>query len=110
LLETRLVSWPVRTRVNILDPVRLALPRPPNLESQYRRVGKSCQEKKACTSQNVVGVLKTRSICSGIISHTELFFFLSLAFNRKKFHEHVLLKARKLVMALQMSNFSSRTE
>jgi hypothetical protein len=47
LLRTRLVSWPVRTRVNILDPVRLALPRPPNLESQYRRVGKSCQEKNA---------------------------------------------------------------
>jgi hypothetical protein len=74
---------PCGLALNILDPVRLALPRPPNLESQYRRVRKSCQEKKACTSQNVVGVLKTRSICSGVISHTELFFFPSLAFDRK---------------------------
>jgi hypothetical protein len=99
---------PCGLALNILDPVRLALPRPPNLESQYRRVRKSCQEKKACTSQNVVGVLKTRSICSGVISHTELFFFLRFGIRPQKFREHALSKTRKLVLALQMSNFSSR--
>jgi hypothetical protein len=73
-------------------------------------VGKSCQEKKAGTSQNVVGVLKTRSICSGIISHTKGIFLSQFGIRPQKFHEQALPKARKLVMALQMSNFSSRTE
>ena len=33
--------------VHILDSARLALPRPPNLESKYQRLRISCQEKNA---------------------------------------------------------------
>jgi hypothetical protein len=57
---------------------------PPNLESQYRRAGKPCQEKKASQPQNVVGILKTCPICSGVLSRTSKFFVLSLALECKK--------------------------
>jgi hypothetical protein len=62
---------------------------PPNLESQYRRAGKPCQEKKASQPQNVVGILKTSPICSGVLSRTCKFLVLSLAPERKKIREVV---------------------
>src|SRR5947207_13062897 len=45
-LRTGLLPVGART-FYLLDSVRLALARPPNLESQYQRMRKPCQEKNA---------------------------------------------------------------
>src|SRR6266481_1254481 len=46
-LRTRTVSWPHTNLVESPTPVRLALPRPPNLDSQYQLWDISCQVKNA---------------------------------------------------------------
>jgi hypothetical protein len=45
-LETGLLPWAHGPAFG-LDSVRLALPRPPNLEMQYQRMRKPCQVKNA---------------------------------------------------------------
>jgi hypothetical protein len=67
------VSWIPCGQTNDPDWVRLALPRPPNLDSQYQRLQISCQEKNAKYGCR----LRVMSICSGHIS-TEPYLSLVL--------------------------------
>ena len=72
----------VRTRVNILDPVRLALTTFPRIWNRSIVGWENPVKRK---TQNVGSEFKKMPICSGVISRTPLFFIPGLALERKNF-------------------------